>query len=248
MGKREEYRKKIKKISDLDDYLLRESGLPGKRGNIELAQAVADVGDEALFRRLLEYTPDKASVNDAEVFFAFCGTIGMGKLLAEGRMDAYKVIRSQASDPRWRIREAVAMALQRLGEKDMDLLIREMRQWSEGNLLEKRAAAAALCEPALLKRREHAKATLEILDKITSSLTLEKDRKTDEFIALKKGLSYCWSVAVSSDPEEGKAMMERWLNSDDKDIKAIMKENLKKNRLERMDPVWVKQCKEKFGI
>jgi hypothetical protein len=40
-------------------------------------------------------------------------------------------------------------------------------------------------------------------------------------------------------------MMEKWLTSDDKDIKAIMKENLKKNRLTRMDPAWTEKCKNK---
>ncbi|MBI5231536.1 MAG: hypothetical protein HY876_05145, partial [Coriobacteriales bacterium] len=47
------------------EYLLANSGLPGPRGNLELAAAVADVGDEAFFLELLdENPPDAAPVND----------------------------------------------------------------------------------------------------------------------------------------------------------------------------------------
>jgi hypothetical protein len=46
------------------------------------------------------------------------------------------------------------MALQRLGRVDMEALLEEMGQWSEGNMLERRAAAAALCEPKLLREEE----------------------------------------------------------------------------------------------
>ena len=60
------------------------------------------------------------------------------------------VLRRQASDPRWRVREAVAIALQRFGRHDMAALLVEMRRWLEGDFLDQRAVVAALCEPALL--------------------------------------------------------------------------------------------------
>jgi hypothetical protein len=55
-------------------------------------------------------------------------------------------------------------------------------------------------------------------------------------------MGYCWSVAVSALPERGKPMLEKWLNSENKDVRWIMRENLKKNRLARMDANWVKAC------
>jgi hypothetical protein len=33
----------------------------------------------------------------------------------------------------------------------------------------------------------------------------------------------------------------------DKDIRWMMKENLKKNRLIKMDPAWVEECMKKLG-
>jgi predicted NAD/FAD-dependent oxidoreductase len=64
-------------------------------------------------------------------------------------------------------------------------------------------------------------------------------------VALRKGLAYCWSVALVANPESGKQMMEKWLEDSDKDIRWIMRENLKKNRLIRMDFAWVQVCLEK---
>ena len=140
------------------------------------------------------------------------------------------------------------MALQRLGEVDMDSLLQEMEKWSKGNLLEKRAAAAALCEPKLLSEEKHIERVLRILDEVTASIQNVEDRKSDEFKALRKGLGYCWSVAVVALPEEGERMMERWFSSDDKDVLWIMKENLRKKRLIRMDAEWVARWKVQLGM
>jgi hypothetical protein len=248
MGKIEYYKDILRDLDDVEGYLLKESGLPGPRGNIELAKALAEVGDEQLFNKLLKNTPDIAPVNSPQEYLAFCGTIGLGKSLLLGDMTAFTRLRAQASDPRWRTREGVAMALQMYGLKNMDALLAEMEKWARGNMLEQRAAAAALCEPALLRDKEQVARVLRILDEITSSIIPNNDRKSEEFKALKKGLSYCWSVAVAAYPAEGKKLMEKWFSSEDKDIRSIMKENLKKNRLERKDPAWVQKWKTTMGV
>ena len=80
---------------------------------------------------------------------------------------------------------------------------------------------------------------LRILDEITASIPQLTDRKTDAFKTLRQGLGYCWSVAVAALPDAGKPLMEKWLASPDPDIRWIMRENLKKNRLVRMDAAWV---------
>jgi hypothetical protein len=239
--KADEYRTQLRALDDWDSYLLRESGLPGPRGNIELAQVVADEGDLQCFQRYIAYTADKAPTNSPYEFLAFCGIVGLGRLLAKGDSSLLKFLRQYASDPRWRIREAVAMALQRLGDRNMGQLTVAMQDWSQGMPLEQRAAAAALCEPRLLGQAEHARKVLRILDRITTSLERIENRRNEDFLALRKGLGYCWSVAVVALPDEGKALMEKWLAKPDKDIQWIMKQNLKKARLARMDADWVKK-------
>jgi hypothetical protein len=241
VSKADDYRNKLRTLDKWDEYLLKNSGLPGPRGNLELAQVVADEGDLRLFRRYTAYTPAKAPVNSPYEFLAFCGVVGLGRLLAQGGIDFLPALRTFASDPRWRIREGVAMALQRLGDVDMDSLILAMRAWSQGTPLEQRAAAAALCEPRLLAETEHAHDVLEILDAITSSIGQVESRQADDFRTLRKGLAYCWSVAVAALPAEGKTLMEKWLVNVDKDVHWIMKENLRKSRLARMDSDWVKK-------
>jgi hypothetical protein len=241
------YRNTLSKLEDWDAFLLQESGLPGPRGNLELAQVVADKGDPALFERYLAYDADQAPTNSPYEFLAFCGVVGLGRLLAEGQTEMLATLRRCASDRRWRIREAVAMALQRLGDVDMDALVQAMTAWGTGTPLEQRAAAAALCEPRLLGQAKHARAVLRILDRITASVRKVENRKSEDFIALRKGLGYCWSVAVAALPDEGKRLMEKWLVDPDRDVHWIMKENLKKNRLARVDASWVKKWQSRVG-
>jgi hypothetical protein len=246
MSKVEEYREALRELGDWDPFLLRESGLPGPRGNIELGRAVAEEGDEELFRRYVDYDEEMAPTNSPQEFLAFCGVLGLGRLLAEGNMEVLVTLRRCASDGRWRTREAVAMALQRWGEADMGSLLRKMEEWSRGNLLERRAAAAALCEPRLLGDEEDVRRVLKLLDEITVSIEQLDDRGSEQLKALRKGLGYCWSVAVVALPDEGKRLMEKRFSSDDGDVLWIMKENLRKKRLERMDAEWVQRWRSRL--
>jgi len=236
--KTDRYRHTLRTLPDWDAYLLAESGLPGPRGNLELLQAVADEGDAALFQRYLSFDPDQAPANSPHVFLAMCGVVGLGRLLAEGQTDTLETLRRYASDPRWRIREAVAMALQRLGDHDMGALLRSTKEWSKGGPLEQRAAAAAVCEPRLLREARYARRVLRLLDRITTSVSRVSDRKSGDFKVLRQALGYCWSVAVAALPADGKRMMAQWFSSHDRDVIWIMKENLKKDRLMRMDAEW----------
>jgi hypothetical protein len=239
MTKIDEYRRRLSSLDEWEPFLLAESGLPGPRGNIELGQAVADVGDRKRFDRLLSWTPEQAPVGSREEFLAFCGTVGLGRLAAEGHTGLFVELRALASDPRWRVREAVAMALQRVGAADMRVLLKEMRSWARGNDLERRAAAAGLCEPVLLRRERDVRDVLAILDRITTAMSRSSERRTEGFVALRKGLAYCWSVAMAAAPDAGRPLMERWMRSGDPDVRWVMKENLSKKRMAAAGPDWV---------
>jgi hypothetical protein len=246
MSKVDEYRQILERLDDWDDYLRAESGLPGPRGNLELAHAAADLGDRERFEHFLSFDPQRAPVNTPDGFLAFCGVEGLGRVIAEGQSDLWPTLRAFASDPRWRIREAVAMALQRIGRADMDALLDNMETWATGTWLEMRAAAAGLAEPVLLQEEKYILRTLAILDRITTAVENAKERDED-FKVLRQGLGYCWSVVVAALPAQGKAAMERWFSSTDKDVSWIMKENLKKKRLERMDKDWASSWKSKIS-
>lgn len=238
MSKTDYYREILSKLEDWDEYLRAESNLPGPRGNLELAHAAADLEDRERIEHFLTFDAQRAPVNTPDEFLAFCGVEGMGRLIAEGQSNLWPTLRTCACDPRWRIREAVAMALQRVGKADMEILLAHMESWSTGSWLEMRAAAAGMAEPVLLQEESHILRALEILGRITTAVESAQERKED-FKILCKGLSYSWSVVVAALPAQGKQAMERWFSSPDKDVRRIMKENLKKNRLVKMDKAWV---------
>jgi len=200
------------------------------------------VASEAQLASWLKRDNAQISVNSPELFPVLCGLVGLGRLLAEGQTEALPTLRRYAADPRWRLREGVAMALQRWGDQDMAALLAAMERWSRRSRLEQRAAAAGLCEPRLLACPEEARRVLDILDRITTSVVTAPDHKTEEFKILRQALGYCWSVAVVALPAAGRPTMERWLDTPDADVAWIMRENLKKNRLLRLDPEWVEHC------
>ncbi len=241
MSRISDYRAELRGLADWEPYLLAHSGLPGPRGNLELAHAVAQEGTEAQFRRWAALTPDEAPENTPGGYLAFCGALGLGATLARTPTDAdpsegpppLLILRRLASDPRWRVREAVATGLQLWGDADMPSLLAKMAEWAAGGWYEQRAAAAALCEPRLLGDPGHAGAVLDLLDRITAGVAAAApaDRKSDPFRTLRQALGYCWSVAVAAHPSAGIPRMQRWLAHPDLDVQWIMRENLKKKRI-----------------
>jgi len=139
------------------------------------------------------------------------------------------------------------MGLQRVGAVDMRVLLREMRSWARGNDFERRAAAAGLCEPALLGRERDVLDVLAILDRITAAMSRSSERRTEGFVALRKGLGYCWSVAVAAAPHAGRTLMERWMRVDDPDVGWVMRQNLSKKRMAAAGTAWVARWQAELG-
>jgi hypothetical protein len=246
LGKIDRYRAALSEVEDWDRFLMANSGLPGPRGNIELAMAAAGLATRGSIDRWLALDENAAPTNTPEEFLAFCGTLALGRLVAEGDVSLTE-LRQRASDGRWRTREGVAMALQMVGDHTFDRLVEEMEVWAAGNYLEQRAAAAALCEPRLLTTSDRVGRVLEILDTITSTMRETTERQSSQFKTLRQGMGYCWSVAVAAAPEIGKPYIENWVGADDPDVRWIMRQNLSKKRLERMDAAWVADQRDRLG-
>jgi hypothetical protein len=237
MSKQQEYAGELGRLSDKVPFLRRLSGLPGSRGNLELVQAAADVGEETDFRAWIE---EGAGDGPTDEFLAVCGVVGLGRLVAEaGRADLVEALRGHASDPRWRVREGVAMALQRVGDADGRRLLEIAARWAGDRPYVQRAAVAGVAEPRLLKSPAAAAGAVEIVDRVTASLAASRERRSDEFRTLRQALAYCWSVVVAADPGGGRPRLEYWAATADPDIRWVVKENLKKARLVRLYPAWV---------
>jgi hypothetical protein len=224
MGQRvETYREELRELTDWEPYLKKHSGLPGARANLELVAAVVEEADADRLWRL------SASSDE---FLALCGTAGLGRVALMEPETVMTWLKELAADPRWRVREGVAMALQRLGREDMPKLISEMQHWALEEPFIQRAAVAGLCEPPLLKGAEEAVEVLDILDRVTKSMASSDERGSEGFRVLRQTLGYGWSVAATAAPANARPYIEKWLRSKDKDVAWVMNSNLSKERMQ----------------
>ncbi len=227
------------------EYLSENSNLPGPRGNLELAVLFADHLVEydtaevdklwELCRKMTSISAEEAPVNSPREFIPFCGTVGIGSIGAvhSGYFDeALSRLRELANDPRWRMREAVVMGLQKLLTANSNAILKELKKWiTYVHLLELRAVVATMAEPAILKNKEAAKAALQLNREVVQKLQETKDRKSEHFRVLRKALGYTLSVVIVPLPKEGFQYLRQLAKMNDPDINWIVKENLKKNRL-----------------
>ncbi len=220
MGKRDELRAALRALdrSRWPDYLTRHSGLPGPRANLELCQAVADEADAATIDALLA-TGDE--------YLTLCAVVG----LPGDRL------RPHAADTRWRVREGVAMALQRLADTDWTRCTRLADTFAgDPDPLVQRAAVAGICEPRLLRSPDAAAYAVDLCARVTASLAARPDgeRRSAGVRSLRQALGYCWSVAVAADPGPGLARFRELERSTDPDVRWIVRENRKKTRLAKL--------------
>ncbi|MFN8194200.1 MAG: HEAT repeat domain-containing protein [Nocardioidaceae bacterium] len=233
MGKVEALRGELRALPRADwlAFLHQHSGLPGPRGNIELGQAFAEEAGE---------TEVEAALACGGEFGTFCGAIGLGRLLADRhRPELVERLRGLAGDQRWRVREGVAMALQRLGDAEPGRLHALASAWAtDEDPLVQRAAAAGICEPRLLRVPEAAAVAVEVCRVATAALAARPagTRREPGVRALRQALGYCWSVAVAADPGPGLVAfgaLER-TGGGDPDVAWVVRENLTKKRLARL--------------
>lgn len=232
---------------DHEAFLRAHSGLPGPRGNLELIDVASAVSDRADLERWAALDAANAPENTPEVFLVCVGIVGLGRLVAAGDRTLLPALRRSSNDPRWRVREAVAMALQAWGDREPEALVDEMEGWAAGSPFEGRAAMAALCEPRLLRDWPMITRTLVILDRLTTSVRDAVDPKATDVRVLRQALGYGWSVAMAADMEVGRPALERWLTDPNPDVRWIVRQNLGKARLEKLAPDWVEAARQRIG-
>jgi hypothetical protein len=241
VSRRTELAEELRQVAgaDLEAWLEARSGLPGPRANLELLAAAGDVLPADKLRTWAALGPDAAPTGSAREFLPVVGVAGIGRLLVEAGADRHAgaglldALRLHTEDPRWRVREAVAIALQRWGGTDIGAMIDAMDRWANDapSRLVQRAVVAAICEPPLLRDPSVVARVLSILDAITGTLVAAPDRRSDGFRVLRQALAYGWSVAVAADPDPGWTTFGRWADSSDPDISWLVRQNLAKRRM-----------------
>jgi hypothetical protein len=251
-----------RRYDHLEAELLAGSNLPGPRANLALAAAFADcIAAEgatepqwALLTAWLAIADDEAPTGNPREFLPFCAVQALGACYpaanSDRRAEIVARLHEVANDGRWRLREAVAIALQRIGEWKFDALAAILDSWlPDATLLEQRAIVAALAHPPLLRTPDHARRSLAIADRVVATVAAADPptRKTDAFKALKQGLCFAPSLFVAALPDEGFPVFERWIATGDPDVQAIVRENLKKDRLSRSFAAEVARVAEATG-
>lgn len=236
MTNTDEYRTIISALpeSALVTYLSSNSGLPGPRSNLSLLAAFGDVANAELVLRL---------VNSPDEYLCCCATAAIGRLVGQASSEEQTALiarlRVLASDSRWRVRESVAMALQRIGDDQPALLREVVLAWSgDDDPLICRAAVAGICEPRLLEG-DTALAALAACARATERLTavpVGAARREPAVRTLRQGLGYCWSVAVAALPDDGVPIFLALSQHPDPDVAWIVRENRKKARLRHLLP------------
>jgi hypothetical protein len=236
---------------NIEKVLMAGSNLPGPRGNIELAQDFArmlsSVRIEDWHWTMLaawQAMPISAApANSAAEFLPFCAALAMGVmypvLARPGRRRALAAVKVAAADPRWRTREAVAMALQDIGEHNPSELKEIVERWMPvAGWLEKRAITAGLAHTPLLRESAFALFSLSVADQLVDSVARASraDRSREDFRVLRQGLGYSLSVFAAALPEAGFPLLRKWAASQDPDVRWIIRENLKKKRLAEASP------------
>ncbi len=237
-------------VGQLESYLTANSKLPGPRMNLELVSTFADVIGQIVtepdppverIEKLLDgwaaLSPEEAPANDPREILPAAAALSYGQAVVS-RPDwwegEFAKLRKAASDPRWRMHEMVAAALQRALEADWPRAFDAVADWmQDDDPLVLRAAAAAVAEPSLLTDTTRGMNALSIQAQAISWLIRQPAdaRRTEAARALRKALGYTVSVAVAAVPEPGFEMMMRLAAMPDRDAKWIVRENLKKARL-----------------
>ncbi|MFC3747155.1 hypothetical protein [Paenibacillus sp. GCM10012306] len=245
-------------FAELETVLLSESNLPGPRANLGTAAVFAaafessEVTSEAwnLILKWVNTTAANAPTNNPGEFLPFCGLQAMGAYFDYAELPRKQIIlekcQAAMNDDRWRMREAAAMALQRIGEREFNVIQSLFDSIApRANPLEKRAFVATLAHPPLLKDPSHVQYALQLSEQILDEITVvEVNYAAEDYRVLSKGLEYAVSLFVERAPDAGFALLAKFAVSTDKRIQKIVKSNLGKTRLATKFSHEVKQIQQ----
>lgn len=210
-------------------YLTEHSGLPGPRANLTLMHEFAR---SASRKNIL------AASESGDDYIRCCGIVGLGVILGAGHEKGIlaRLTVFTTSDS-WRVREAVAMAVQAVGDADASSARTIVAGWADSSHpLTLRAAAGGICEPRLLKDPESASLARRVCERATEWIATSPSgtRRDPDVRTLRQALGYCWSVAVAADPAGALEAFLALESSSDVDVRWIVRENKKKTRLRKV--------------
>lgn len=230
----------------LEYYLRDQSRLPGTRANLELVNSLSDLlaaivpeQPEQVWMLVQYLVRDEKQVvkNTPDEFVVLCGVVAYGacgSVRTEWHAEVFDMMKNFANSKSWRVREGVAMALQRMlpvvSQETIEYLV-ELA--THGNCFQQRASIVVIAEPSLLRDQAIIDTALAIQRLVLVRLheVSATDRKREDVRVLRQSLGYTLSVVTAATPDKGFALMRDCAKWNDADINWILRENLKKKRL-----------------
>ena len=237
--------------AELRAVLVAGSRLPGPRMNLrlvgEFAAAAADVvvrpaPPVAALESLLDTwaaIPVADAPGDQPGVILPCAAVAaygeVGAARPDWWADEIVKLRRAAGDPRWRVREVVATALQRLLDADWPRTFEALEAWTDdADPLVLRAVAAAVAEPRLLADGARARAAANLQRRVLERYrNLDPARRrSDGGRSLRQALGFTIGVAAGSTGDL--RVLDELRNADDADLRWIARRNLATSRMRRL--------------
>lgn len=233
---------------ELRAALLEGSRLPGPRMNLRLVGEIAAavgavvVGPHppvATLEAILDgwaAIPVAEAPTDQPAVILPCAAVAaygeVGAVRPDWWPDEVAKLRRAAGDPRWRVRELVAQAIQRLLEADWPRTIEVLTSWTtDDDPLVLRAVVAGVAEPRLLSDDDRAAAAAELQRLVVDRYQALEHRQSDAGRTLRQALGFTISVTAAATGDI--AILDDLAATDDADLRWIARQNLGKARLKQ---------------
>ncbi len=219
------------------------SGLPGPRANLTLAQAFAvdcatrgKRADHVLFA-MATLDAEAAPGASGREFVPLCGVVGLGARAAadeELRDRVLPLLHDAAEDLRFRVREAVPLALVRLGAAMGEELARYVidHDWMDG-YFQATAVLLALGDRAWLSTFETPDLPLDVLER-AFVLARDAPRAAARYPGRKALVEALEKIPAAVGARFGRATFDRltqWSETKHPEMRAVIEKNLADKRL-----------------
>jgi len=217
------------------------SGLPGTRANLPLAQAFATecvhrgkAADRLAFEMATLHA-DIAPGASAKEFLPMCGVLAIGARAAVEpalRERTLAILHDASEDLRFRVREAVPMAVARIGGAMGDALVHELAPWMDG-FFQGAAVLLALAQPEWLPAVNDVDAVLARFDE-AYALVKNASRSASRYPgwkALVDALGVAPAAAAARFGVPVFDQLARWSSTEMPELREAVSANLRAGKL-----------------
>lgn len=236
--------------------LVKHSRLPGTRPNLELAEAFAascasrGARSDALVTAMVRMDADRAPGATELEFLPLCGVYAAGFRAASDprATKMLTLLHDAAEDLRFRVRDAVVVALAKVGAVRGDELVAQVSDWMDG-FFHASAVLRALGSAAWLTRIDDATGPCELLDAAFRTLdgAARSASRYPGFKALVEAFRAAPAPLALRFGAPVLGVLETFASCKDPDLRALVRESIKDPKLTARFPDDMARLRAAFG-